>query len=481
MALCSFSSGLVMEGYTVIDNTFFNEFLPMATGDDVKVYLYGLSLCTNPNIEDNSLDSISKVLSLTPDQVIKAFEFWQEMGLVQIISVDPVEVKFLKIKQHSGGNKIRSKEKYSDFNKQIQKVISGRMITPNEFNEYYYLIESYHFEPEAFIEIAHYCAKLKSTSIGYPYILAVARSFANDGIKTLDAVEKKLEEQELSKLEIKQVLDTLGLKREADIDERNMFLKWTNNFGFSLGIILEVARQQKKRGGFSKLDETLTKYFELKLFTLEEISRFSEKQETMLATAKMVCNNLGLYYQSYDNVIKTYISNWANMGYENDALELISNYCFKRGIRQLDGMNTTLLKLFKLGIISKDSIEQYTASVIENDNIIRSVLETAGLLRGVNLSDREFFKIWTESWGFSVDAIKCVAEHSKDKSNPMPYINKLLATLHENGKKEIQDIKKYLSNNKVSKPQNTSLEYATHGYSKEELNAVFDSLDDVEI
>ena len=61
MALCSYSSRLAMDGYTVIDNTFLNEFLPQATGDDVKVYLYGLNLCSNPNNDDNDLDTLCKV------------------------------------------------------------------------------------------------------------------------------------------------------------------------------------------------------------------------------------------------------------------------------------------------------------------------------------------------------------------------------------------------------------------------------------
>ena len=43
LLFCSFSSKLAMEGYTVIDNTFLNEFLPQATGDDIKIYLYSLT------------------------------------------------------------------------------------------------------------------------------------------------------------------------------------------------------------------------------------------------------------------------------------------------------------------------------------------------------------------------------------------------------------------------------------------------------
>ena len=149
-----------------ISRTFLNEFLPQATGDDVKVYLYGLNLCTNPNEEDNNIDTICKVLSLTEEQVLRAFSYWQEMGLVQLVSSNPLEIKFLPIRAHSGSAKIRNKEKYSDFNKQIQAIISGRMITPNEYNEYYSLIETYHFEPEALILIARYCTAIKTTSIG---------------------------------------------------------------------------------------------------------------------------------------------------------------------------------------------------------------------------------------------------------------------------------------------------------------------------
>ena len=115
MALCSFSSKLAMDGYTVIDNTFLNEFLPQATGEDVKVYLYGLNLCANPNSEDNSLDTMCKVLCLSEDDVLKAFAYWQEMGLVQVVSTNPLDVRFLPVRARSGSSKIRNKEKYTRY------------------------------------------------------------------------------------------------------------------------------------------------------------------------------------------------------------------------------------------------------------------------------------------------------------------------------------------------------------------------------
>lgn len=481
MALCSYSSKLAMDGYTVIDNTFLNEFLPQATGEDVKVYLYGLNLCANPNSDDNSLDTMCKVLCLSEDEVLKAFAYWQEMGLVQVVSTNPLDVRFLPVRTRSGSSKIRNKEKYTDFNDQIQAVISGRMITPTEYNEYYSLIETEHFEPEALVMIAKYCTTRKSNSIGYPYILAVARDFAGEGLKTTEAVEQKFIEYEQNSDELKRVLSALGLKREADIDERNLYLKWNNSFGFTNGTIVEVAKSLKKKGGFAKLDSLLSKYYEQKLFTISEISEFSTRQEEMFEIAKTVSKNLGLYYQNLENVVDIYIADWVNKGYDAETLILISMYCFKQSVRSLDAMNTIVQKFYKLGLVSANSIEQYISSVLETDEQIKTILDRVGLIRSVSSYDRDYYKTWTKNWGFTDSQIIMVSDASKGKSNPMSYLNKVLATLNEGGIKNDKDIENHLKSlsdvvSKVQKP-----DFATRAYSSEEMNALFDSLDDIEI
>lgn len=484
MALCSYSNKFIMEGLTVLDNTFLNEFLPQATGDDVKVYLYGLSLCSNPNIEDNCIDTMSKVLSLTEDDIIKSFSYWQEMGLIQIVSVKPLEIRYLPPRAHSGSVKIRNKEKYSDFNKQIQEVITGRMLTPVEFNEYYAIIETYHFEPEALVLIAKYCTKIKNSAIGYPYILAVARSFAAEGLKTCETIEQKFIEQEKSSKEIKQLLDSLGLKREADIEERNLYVKWTKYYGFAHGTIIEVAKTLKKKGGFSKLDSLLSKYYELKLLSLEEITNFSNNQDAMYDIAKEVSKNLGLYYQTFENIVETYICDWLNKGYEKSTLIFLSNYCFKQSIRTLEGMNTIIQKFYKLGLISMQSIEQYISAILKTDEEIKQIFEKSNLVRNISNSDREFYRTWTMRWNFTHNQILEVAKLAYGKINPMSYLNKILADIFAKSINTDTDIKKYIKSvekSSTSSKQTEEKSFEQRPYTHEELSAVFDSLDDIEI
>ena len=45
---CSYSKEFSASAFTGVENAFVTEYLPIASGDAVKVYLYGLFLCQNP-------------------------------------------------------------------------------------------------------------------------------------------------------------------------------------------------------------------------------------------------------------------------------------------------------------------------------------------------------------------------------------------------------------------------------------------------
>ena len=485
MALCSFSSALSMDSSTLIDNAFINEFMPSASGNAIKVYLYGLTLCSSPYSRDNEIDSMANILGITVDEIIDAFSYWQEMGIIQIITTNPITVQYLPVKMHSGRGKTQIKEKYADFNKQAQSILSGRMIRPNEYNEYYNLIETYHFEPEALLMIIRYCVNLKNNSINYPYILTVANSFEKDGIKTTEALEEKLLEQEQACSSLGAVLSALGIKREADLDERNLYIKWTKVFGFTQGVIVSVAKTLKKHGGMHKLNDLISKYYEQKLFTIEEIEEFSKSKDKMYDLAKLVTKNIGVYYQNLENVVETYISDWVNKGYDEDSLLLISKYCFKQSIRTLDGMNTVIQKFFKLGLVSIIAIDQYLDSIIATDNTIKNILDNIGLVRSVSAYDRDLYKTWSEVWNLSNDIIQLASISAKGKAQPIMYLNKLLSVFHTKNITSINDakneIEEFNKSNTYTNKQNNQVYKSNREYSQEQLNALFDSLDDIEV
>ncbi len=482
MSFCKFSTQMIASDKTTVDNLFLSEFMPYAPENFVKVYLYGLFKCNNADSFDNELESFSRILSLSEDEILTAFYYWQEQGLVKVIETSPFEVRYLPLKNLFTNIKKYKPEKFEAFTAQVQEIITGRMITVNEYAQYYDLIEREKFQPEALLMLIKYCTNLKGDNIGYSYIVTVAKNWAQENITTTEKVEEKLKVFELFDTALQQLNKIFSIKRQLTIDEREMYQKWTEVFGFENDVILFVAKNMKKNKalGYDKLNSKLTKYYEMKLLSVKEISAFEEQMSQLFDTAKNVVASLGLYYENLEPVIENYIASWNNLGYSCETLSLIGNFCFKKSIRTLDGMNKTINKLYKLGLVSTDSIIGYIDDVAQFDKTIKNLLEKLGLNRNVNSWDRSFFQTWTENWKIPQDVFDYAVGLAKDKIQPMQYLNKILSTFHENNVDTIEKAKQQAptTSQASNKPSHSS---KGRSYSKEELNALFDSLEEFEV
>ena len=167
MSFCSFSKETLKNSSTVIDNKFITTYLPEASGEAVKCYVYGLFVCQDSD-EDVSFDKFCKDVNLEKNVVSDCFKFWEEMGVVNVLSEEPFLVKYLPAE--SSKPKKYSAEKYGEFNKALQILIPDRMITTNEYSAYFSLMEENGIKPEALLMIVKYCVDLKGGAIGCRYI-----------------------------------------------------------------------------------------------------------------------------------------------------------------------------------------------------------------------------------------------------------------------------------------------------------------------
>ena len=470
MAFCKFTSEYLIDNYTFLDNLFVNEYLPYAEENAVKVYVYGLFLCSNPLNSDNSIESMSTVLNLSVDEVVNAYEYWRDQGLVSITSKNPLEVKYLPVKTSIAPPKKYKPEKYSDFNTALQELFPTRMITPNEYNEYYNLIESRHIQPEAMLMIIQYCVNLKGVDIRFPYIIAVAKDWSNSGVKTCEDVEEKLREYESNSDNIRAILSTLGKKVTGDLEDREYFLKWTKSWGFEFNAILFAATQCKKKGGMKKLDHLLDSYYRLNLYTPKEMEEYKNHREKLFTIAREVTKTIGVYYETLDYIVESYISPWIQKGFDDDAILTVAKYCFRRNIRTLEGVNNAIMKFYKLGMITTESINRYLDHLLENDGIISKILTACGVSRGVMSSDRDYYNTWSSTWGFSDDMIEYAGTLASGKALPLPYVNQILARWRENNITTLEGAK---SAQTAPLQKSEPKDYITRSYSNEELDAFF--------
>ena len=480
MAFCKYSIDMLANNTTAVDNIFINNYLPFAKADYVKVYLYGLYKCQDSNASDNTLENFANELNLSKEAVEEAFSFWQEQGLIQIINVIPFEVRYLPISDVLTNTKKYNAKKYESFNAQAQEILSGRMITPNEYREYYDIIERLHMEKEALLMIIAYCVNIKGNNVGYAYITTIARDWANQKITTAKQVEERLLEFEGLRTGLEFVLKLLGSKRTPSIEERALYQKWIKE-GFGDEVLTYVAKKCKEKGktNLTYMDILLDKYYAQRLMSVSEIELYEDEKSKAIAIAKTLTKNLGLYYENIEPVVDNYIFGWINKGFTENMLNEISNYCFKTNVRTLEGMNRVLEKFHKLGILTETGLAQFFDDVLANDKKIKTVLESLGLSRNVNQFDRDKYKVWTDSWHFGDDIIAYACTLAIGKEQPMQYLSSVLASFHDKNITTLEDAKK--SFDILPSTAKKSSFSTGRSYTREEMNSLFDNIDEIEI
>lgn len=422
---CSFAKEFSISSVTNVENEFILQYIPIADGDSVRVYLYGLFLCNHQEIEKD-VDGIAEALSLSTEKVKDAFHFWEEFGLVSVVSEQPLTVQYLSTKSasYSKPRKLKA-EKYGDFTKGVQSLLSTRMVSTNEYVEYFNIMETFGMKPEAMLMIIKYCIDKKGTSIGYHYVSKVTKDFGARGLVTVDLVEKELSSYLLKTNELEKILKALSSRRTPDIEDLNYYSKWTKELGFESENVIFAAKTLKK-GSMEKLDGFLKELYASKAFSKEEIEKFSNKKQEVYQVAIKVNKALSIYVDVIETEVSTYISKWLSYGFEESALLFIATHCFTEGKNTLKFMDELIETLRQKGYIDLSSVGDYFALNKKTDEFISKMLVTCGLNRRPTAWDRENVTVW-KSWNFSEDMILEASKLASGKNSPIAYMNGVLS------------------------------------------------------
>ena len=493
MAFCKFSTEYVSKSYTLIDNMFFAHYLPITPPKLATIYLYGLYLCSLNDFSNNSsIENFANSLGYTVDEVMEAFTYWEEQGLIRIVNSSPIEIQYLPIQCAGNSNRRYNKDKYSNFNIELQNLISQRMITPNEYEEYYAMMEGFSlpdgrkFTPEAMLMIVRYCVQNKGANINYRYILTVARNWATEGYITPEQIEQKLSSYNEATKIVGDIMKALGSSRKTSLDEHEMYLKWRNTFEFTDSVILFVAKNLKKTGqnaNFEKLNKKLQKYYELHMLSEQEILEYESNKDKIYSLAREINKKLGVYYDDVSNQVETYINPWLAKGFEPETLLNIAQDCYQKAIRTLKSMDDTVNELFNAGIITQNAYESHTK---QNETIkekLAQILKKLGITRNVTNIDIDFWKRWVDVWGFDEALINLVVDFAQKRGSNISYINTILADWHNQNiytlDKAKESLDRFSQTNKTTKTDDSKLNKRT--YSEKEINSVFDNVKEIEI
>lgn len=251
---------------TNVENIFINEYMTEAPGEYVKVYLFALMYAEFDMLMSN--DTIAKHIGLADEDVLKAWSYWESLGIIKKHYENPsdkfhYQVEFLNLKERVYGKKNKSKktdaEKLPDNLKKlmndeaiknmysdIERTI-GRLFEGKEPTEILSWISDYNANPEMIVYAYTYCKKKKNHS-NHKYVAAIVKEWASLGLKTIEQIEDFLEETDNRHYLYKRVLKSLGFTRNPTEEEKRIMDIWFDQMGFSIDRVLEAC---KKTSGIS--------------------------------------------------------------------------------------------------------------------------------------------------------------------------------------------------------------------------------------
>ena len=424
MAFLSASDGFIKKSTTSVENKFISKYLPAIDAVAAKVYLYSLFLLQSG--ASYMLTDLAHSLELDEDKVKEYFVYLEELELVSIVCENPFEVKILEAENVTGTPKKFKPEKYSDFTKNAQNALKGRMISTNEFREYFVLMEEYGFEQNALIMIINYCVNLHGDNIRAAYIKKVAKSFAEDGATTAKKVDEKLSAYTSSTPALINLFNAAGIKKQPDLDDDKLYKKWTNELGFEDKAIVAAAKHFKTKN-CEKLDEALTELYKNRKLDAKEIEDYCKNKNSIYAATLEIARNLGVYMQTSAPYVENYVNIWCNYGFTFDTLREISAYCFKQGKNSFEDMDGFINNLYENGVVAESAVTEYLDKQRANDKLIKEILTVCGLQRKIIPWYRDSLARW-RSWGFNNDMLFEAAKISSGKSNPTAYMNGILSS-----------------------------------------------------
>lgn len=318
-------------GDTPIENIFINDYMPMANGTFVKVYLLGYKFAKD---NDNKLcvnnESISKHLNIPLDDVLKAWDFWEDKGIIikhkkENANEYDYKVEFLNLKQlYIKNNYMLKTQKRVNNGTQLYTCsaedlvestkipsiqdmflsidyIMRRQLVPNEKKKILEWVYNYNMSPEVIVKAFFYAVE-KKRKRNIKYIEGIIRNWYDMNINTLEALDAHMESQDERFYNYSRIMKSLGFSnRNPSEAEIKVIDKWFDQWKFTMEVILKACENTKKTANPSVnyIDAILSSWYNKGIKTVDEIE---EKDKKPQSNNQIKSNKQG---STYTNKTKT--------------------------------------------------------------------------------------------------------------------------------------------------------------------------------
>lgn len=310
--------------FTSVSNVFIDEYMPVANGEFIKIYLYLLRLVNGGDSDLShglSTENIADRFNMLESDVMRALNYWCNQGLLSLSFNEKKELSAIKMesafKNRYYVNDIVNTNS-ADNTKVLASVVGEVSATPvpealgvivppkhkytakeistysgdDRLTDLTFLAQTYLGKTLSPADINSILYMLDGLGFGTDFIEYIMEICISSGHKTLSYIEKKAVEyarKGISSIEDAKTYDKLktsiyqsiykifGLEPKIPVKkEMDYIVKWTNDYNFRDEIILEACNRTMEythTGSFQYTDTILTNWFNLNATSMEEIAK----------------------------------------------------------------------------------------------------------------------------------------------------------------------------------------------------------------
>jgi DNA replication protein DnaD len=403
----------------------------------IETYLLGLLYSSAGSIDSELLCAR---LGVSMAEITDAMEYWQKKGFARIINTREFCFEFGDFMPTRSGDALYTER---DYNKALQELFGARQLSPHDYLRIYDYTDTFGLPKAVVLKLAQYCISLKGRRVSIAYMDKVAQTWAEEHIDTPEKALDKLESHKAAASGVQRVLAQLGLSgRGPTQDEYALFLKWADEWGFTLDAILTACAHttSAREPSMKYLDRILERLKNQNCITSRTISEAAEQNDSSSRTMKDLMRMLGEPNQQPSFEHESLYQKWTSVyGFDTDMLLLAARQPGVAGRKPFINLDTVLTDWYNNRILTPDEAQDHMAAQAELNKRLIAVFDAAGITRGVTEASRKLYARWHEAWGISHDAILLAAEVSSIAENPYRYLGTILSNWHTAGVRTLAD------------------------------------------
>lgn len=423
-------------GSLAVDNLFFQDYLPGAKGDYVKVYLYGLYLCQHP-AEDMSLPALGQELGLTAAEVEAALRYWERRRLVSRVSDSPPEYVFRSPAQValSGAAEMEADAAYVAFSEDVYALFGDRRkVRPADISLCWEWVQDMNLPQEVVMMLLSHMISSRGIQFSFRSAQAEAARMGAEGVASAEDAEAYFTHSRSVQDGARAVLRQLGKKRAPSQNELDLYRKWTDEWAYTPDAILAACEETTKGDPtFAYLDGIL-KGIRQRGEARGAAPRTASELETTLraetaekqavaAFAKALGTRVTPLLQTgYRRLVKDY---------DPELVLMVAGETYQAGGDMVQ-IEKILERFYADGIRTPEAARQYFDEIHRLNQSILPLFEASGQSGRPSAADRTLYKKWL-SWGFTEDMLLLAAKQSQSAARKMPYMDKILQSWHDAG------------------------------------------------